>query len=113
MIVHKMKLAAGPFEKIASGRKIIESRICDEKRQRVAIGDQIEFSCNDKPTKKALTKVKEIYKCASFEELFSLFPPEYFGGESKDKLAKELETFYSKEEQKKYGVVGIKIELVQ
>ena len=60
--------------------------------------------------KKAVTKVKALYRYGSFEDLFYDFPPEYFGGKSKDELIKEIETFYSKEEQKKYGVVGIKIE---
>jgi ASC-1-like (ASCH) protein len=36
-----------------------------------------------------------------------------FGGTSKEKLLGEIETFYSKEEQNKYGVVGIKIEVVK
>lgn len=31
---------------------------------------------------------------------------------SKEELLKDLEKFYTKEKQKKYGVVGIKIELV-
>jgi len=107
-----MKLSGLPFEKIANGKKTIESRLYDEKRQQINVGDQIEFSCNDEPDKKIITKVKSLYRYESFENLFSDFPPECFGGSSKEELVKEIETFYSKEEQKKYGVVGIKIELV-
>lgn len=112
MTTHQMKLATDPFEKITSGEKIIESRLYDEKRQQINIGDQIEFSCSDDPTKKVLTKVKALYLYKSFEELFSDFPSKYFGGESKDELVKEIEMFYSKDEQMKCGVIGIKIELV-
>lgn len=112
MTTHQMKLATDPFEKITSGEKIIESRLYDEKRRQINIGDQIEFSRNDDPTKKVLTKVKVLYLYKSFEELFSDFPSKYFGGESKDELVKEIEMFYSKDEQMKCGVIGIKIELV-
>lgn len=112
MTTHQMKLATDLFEKITIGKKIIESRLYDEKRQQINIGDQIEFSRNDDPTKKVLTKVKALYLYESFEELFSDFPSKYFGRESKDELAKEIEIFYSKDEQMKCGVIGIKIELV-
>ena len=112
MTTHTMKLSGLPFEKIINGKKIIESRLYDEKRQQINIGDQIEFYCNDEPKKRVTTKVKALYRYESFKDLFSDFPPEYFGSNSKDELIKEIETFYSKEEQKKYGVIGIKIELI-
>ena len=40
-MIHKMNLAAEPFEQIASGRKTIEMRLLDEKRQKLMIGDLI------------------------------------------------------------------------
>ena len=112
MTIHAMRLSKSPFEKIVSGKKIIESRLYDEKRQQIKVGDKIEFSCNDELVKKVVTKVKALYIYESFESLFSDFHPEHFGGKSKNELIKEIEAFYSKEEQKKYGVVGIKIELI-
>lgn len=108
-----MRLAIGPFEKIKSGQKIIESRVYDEKRSHINIGDEIEFVCNEDPSKKLLTKVKAIYRYRLFEELFSDFPLNYFAGESKKELNEEIEKFYPKEEQEKCGVVGIKIELIK
>lgn len=111
MNVHQMKLAKEPFEKIANGKKIIESRLFDEKRQLINIGDEIEFSQNDNLREKVKTKVKALYRYDSFENLFSDFPPEYFGGDSKEALFEEISRFYPKEEQQKYEVVGIRIEL--
>jgi ASC-1-like (ASCH) protein len=113
MTTHKMKLATVPFEKIASGNKIIESRLYDEKRQQINLGDRVEFTCNDDQSKKVVTVVKALHRYPNFANLFSDFPPSLFGGTSKDDLIKEIETFYSKEEQERYGVVGIKIELVK
>lgn len=113
MIIHKMKLATTPFEKIVSGEKVIESRLYDDKRQQINLGDQIEFTSNDDSTKKVLAEVKALYRYSDFESLFSDFLPSNFGGISKNELLKEIETFYSKDEQVKYGVIGIKIKLVK
>lgn len=113
MIIHQMKLATIPFEKITSGNKIIESRLYDDKRRQINPGDMIEFTCNEEPTKKTLTKVVALYRYTSFEKMFSDFPSIFFGGESQEKLVREINTFYSKEEQEKYGVIGIKIEVAQ
>lgn len=113
MITHQMKLAVIPFEKIVDGTKTIESRLFDEKRQQIKLGDRIKFICKDNPTKKVTTIVKALYLYPDFISMFSDFSPTYFGGVSKEELLKEIETFYSKDEQVKYGVVGIKIELVR
>ena len=111
MTTHHMKLARKPFESIKSGQKIIETRLYDEKRQQLNIGDCIEFVQNDDPTRIVLTKVRALYRYGSFNDLFSDFPPEYFGGVSKEELIGEIRKIYPKGEEQKYGVVGIKIEL--
>ncbi len=113
MVIHKMKLAIVPFEKIDSGNKVIESRLYDEKRRHINLGDQIEFLCSDDQSKKIVAKVKALYRYLNFENLFSDFSPSLFGGTSKEELIKEIKTFYSKKEQEKYGVIGIKIEVVK
>lgn len=113
MTTHRMKLAKEQFEKIASGQKIIESRLYDEKRQQLNIGDCVEFIQNNDFTKTILTKVKALYHYNSFDDLFSDFPPEYFGGDSRKGLIEEIKKFYSEKEVRQYGVVGIKIELLQ
>lgn len=108
-----MKLQPTPFEKVANGAKIIESRLFDEKRQKINIDDQIEFTCTENPSKKVTTKVKALYRYPNFKNLFSDFSPEYFGSSSKEELIIEIEKIYSKEEQEKYGVLGIKLSLVK
>ncbi len=112
MITHQMKLASGPFEKIAHGSKVIESRLFDEKRQKINIGDPIEFTTNDDLGKKVVVQVRALYRYGSFDDLFSDYPPEYFGGSSKKELIEEIRNFYTSDEERRYGVVGIKIELL-
>ena len=41
---HRMKLNKDPFDRVRSGRKKIEIRLFDEKRQNLNIGDIICFS---------------------------------------------------------------------
>ena len=55
---YQMKLATGPYNNIALRKKVIESRLFDEKRQQIALGDQIVFSENDKP-ENSVTTVSE------------------------------------------------------
>jgi len=111
MTIHTMKLSAAPYKMVASGQKTIESRLYDEKRQLISPGDVIEFTCSEDPTQKILTDVKALYRYASFREMFYDFSPAQFGGASIDQLTDQIQQFYSEEDQKKYGVLGIKISL--
>ncbi len=113
MVIHQMKLAAAPFEKVAGGEKVMESRLYDAKRQQINLGDQIEFVCVEDNSRKVLTEVQALYRYLDFESLFSDFPPSLFGGASKEELIEEIQSFYTRQEQEKYGVVGIKIEVVK
>ena len=107
-MLHKMKLQEDPFERIKSGTKTVEFRLYDEKRQTIQIGDEIEFSKLPELQEKLLVKVIDLYKEESFEKLFK----KVFVGEDKEKIiekAKSMNRFYTPEQEKEYGVVGIKI----
>ncbi len=107
MAVHQMKLAKIPFEKIVRSQKTIEARLFDEKRRRINIGDCITFAQRESPYRIAV-KVIALYHYATFGELFSDFPPAYFGGRSRANLLQEIHQFYSRGEEQQSGVVGIK-----
>lgn len=109
---HQMKLATEPYNNIASGKKLIESRLYDEKRQQISIGDQIIFSENDKPENSVTTVVKGLLRYQTFKELFADHDPELFGEESRDFLLTQIKSFYSDEDEQKYGVVGVRLELI-
>ena len=110
---HQMKLSAEPFEKIWTGKKVIESRLYDEKRKQIFLGDEIEFSENDNSESKVNTKVVELLRYNSFQELFRNHNPSLFGGEDKESLLQEIKQFYSDEDEQKYGVVGIRVRLLE
>lgn len=56
-----MKLKDDPFNKIASGRKTIELRLYDKKRQAIKVGDRIEFTKISNPARKLLTEVTALH----------------------------------------------------
>ena len=107
-----MKLSSEPYSKIASRAKVIESRLYDEKRQQIALGDEIEFSENENPTNKLITQVKGLLRYSSFNDLFADHEPTLFGEESREFLLNQIKQFYSDEEEQKYGVVGIRLERI-
>ena len=112
---HNMKLQTKPFEAIASGYKTIELRLFDEKRQKVRVGDEIEFTELSESKRKTLTKVVALHRFPSFEELYKALPLEkcgYSESEIENASHEDMEAYYSPEEQKKYGVVGIEIKLI-
>lgn len=106
-----MKLNNEPFEKIKNGTKIIEMRLYDEKRQLLKIGDLIEFT-NILSNAKIVVIVDELFKYASFADLYQNHDKKDLGY-SEEEIANpsDMEKYYSKEEQKKYGVLGIKFHL--
>lgn len=108
MKIHTLKLATKPFESIKSGHKIIESRLYDEKRREIEIGDEIEFTNRDSG-EKLLTEVVGLHRYKDFETMFDRLEPKKFGGESKEWLLNQISEFYPKEEQEQFGVIGIEI----
>ena len=57
MTTHQLRLATEPYDAIVSGKKTIESRLYDEKRQKIQIGDQIIFTNREDPSQTAMVKV--------------------------------------------------------
>jgi len=112
MNTHSLQLADIPFNAIASGNKVIESRLYDDKRKLIQIGDMIEFINRDTPDRKVLAKVVGLLRYNTFHDLFSHASPSKFGGESVEWLENQINEFYSIEDQQQSGVIGIELELI-
>lgn len=111
---HILKLQPKYFDYINNGTKRVELRLYDEKRQKINIGDTIIFQ--KEPELEITMKVKVIglFRYNTFEELFEDFDIKMLADNSmtKQELLNVLEEFYTPEKQKKYGVVGIRIEKI-
>ncbi len=110
--VHKMKLQPNPFGKIKDGSKTIEVRLNDEKRQLLNVGDEIEFSAMSDPEQIIRVKITNLFHYPTFSQLFDAFPATMFGGINKDDLM-GIYKYYSKDEEAKYGVVGIQVKFIR
>lgn len=113
-MTHEMKLQPKYFEYILNGTKRIELRLNDEKRQLIKIGDTIQFVKEPELQTTFEAKVVGLLNYSSFTELFKDFDISVLADSSmtKDELINVLQEFYTPEKQEKYGVLGIKLELI-
>ena len=109
---HEMKLLKEPFEEMRSGRKTVEMRLFDEKRQGIAAGDTVFFTCAAFPKEKLCRKVRGVYIYEDFLSLAESFPAEKLGfaGASADYIAEYMNRIYPEEERKKHGTAAIELE---
>ena len=106
-MIYRMKLQNEPFNQIKVGTKKIEIRLNDEKRKFFEINDYIEFT-NITTLEIMFVKITNLYHFESFEKLFNNFDNSILGCGSYEEMYK----YYSKEEEKKYGVLGIEIKVL-
>ena len=111
-MTHVMNLNPEPFLSVKNGYKFIELRLYDKKRQSICIGDEIQFLCEAFP-KEVLTKeVVYLHRFENFEELYRELPLLKCGYTPFTLLSanpEDMEFYYTKEQQKKCGVVGIEL----
>ena len=108
-MIHEMKLQPKYFDFINTGTKRIELRLYDEKRQLIKLGDTIKFLKEPEKAESLEVKVVDLLRYNTFDDLLKDFPIEVLADKSisKEALKEILEEFYTPEEQKKYGVLGI------
>ena len=99
-----MKLQRQLFEKIKKEQKTIEMRLYDKKRRQIAVGDTITFCCEDE---RLTVRVRALHRFPDFAALYGALPHGMLGSDD----PQDMEQYYSREEQQRYGVLGIEIEL--
>lgn len=115
ILIHYMNLHSEPFYAIESGKKDIELRLLDEKRQMIQVGDFIEFTNIENGECKLKVVVIALYKFSSFEKLYkslSLLRCGYTNENINQASPTDMDVYYSKEKQEKYGVVGIEVRVI-
>ena len=113
-MIHEMKLQPEYFNFILNVTKRIEIRLNDEKRQNIKLGDKIKFLKEPDLNESFEAQVIGLLRYNSFEEMFKDYDISILSDKSmtKEELISVLEQFYTKEKQEKYGVLGIRIELI-
>lgn len=113
-MTHEMKLQPEYYNFILNGTKRIEIRLYDEKRQSIKLEDTIKFLKEPELSESFNAKVTGLLRYNSFKDMFKDFDISILSDKSmtKEELIKVLEQFYTKEKQEQYGVLGIRIELI-
>ena len=110
-----MKLNERPFELVKSGKKQIEIRLNDEKRSQIEVGDIIVFSKLPDLQENIEVEVLELLKYPTFKELVENCDLSDFGYSNddytKDEFVELIYAIYTKEQEEKYGILGIRIKL--
>ena len=112
-VVHNMKLNPAPYDMIKCGKKTIELRLFDEKRQQIKVGDSIVFT-NTKSGETIRATVLNLHCFDSFAALYGALPLLRCGYTEENvtqATPTDMEMYYSVEEQRRYGVVGLEIVL--
>lgn len=110
---HYMKLNVVPFKQMKNGSKTIDIRCNDEKRQLIKVNDIIVFTLVG-GRESIRMRVQELYPFPTFKELYSAFDFAEFGCKNYNmqRMLDETREIYSAEREEKYGVLGIRCELL-
>ena len=113
--VVEMRLNRLPFERIASGEKTIEVRLYDEKRRKIQVGNLIRFIHVDNKALQIQAQVIALHRYKTFKELFqsNQFSKCGFNDMSVADAVEKMYEYYTPEEEKNHGVVGIEIKLTK
>ena len=110
MRIHRMRLDALHYEEVLAGRKKVEIRLNDLKRQIVRAGDKLEFSLRTNNTKKIVVSISRVRKFPDLEALFEFYEITSFGNVwacSKDAI--NSIDYYRDNDIEKYGLIAIEI----
>lgn len=110
---YEMKLRAVYFEKIRSGQKVYEIRLNDEKRQLLKVGDVIIFRKEENLEETLRARVVDLIYFESFEAMVGALGTREigFGDSAAGEVVDVYRGFYSVEDERKFGVVAIKVEV--
>ena len=114
-VTHEMSLREAPFRAVASGRKVIEMRLFDPKRQLIQAGDEIKFSLVG-GDESVTALVAGLHYFPSFAALYEAMIPRvgavglgYTDGDTPDPA--DMLEYYSEDAIARFGAVGIEIRI--
>lgn len=113
-MIHEMKLQPEYYNYILHGTKRVEIRLNDEKRKNIKVNNKIIFLKEPDLNESFEAKVVKLIKYNSFEEMVKNYDISVLADKTitKKSLLADLEKYYPKEKQNKFGVLCIEIELI-
>ena len=110
---HQMGLYGEYFQSIKEGRKKVEVRLYDEKRREIQVGDIIEFVKVPEQDDNLRVEVTGLHPYETFEAMYNDIPFEEFdcGGWTMEEMLDGPYSIYTKEQEKEWGVLAIRIKM--
>ena len=97
---------------MAKGIKTVQARLYDNKRRTFRVGDRIRLL--RRPDGQSLMmEVIDLHVTPSFSELFEIASLKDFGFDSVEHGLSEIRKYYPEDDELRYGVVGIRVRLVE
>ena len=111
--IHEMGLMLRYMEKIRRGKKIIEMRLKDKKRQAIRPGDHILFYASEDNSVTLAVEVLGVRTFPSFKELYEYYPKNVLGYE-KDEPAdyRDMFAIYPEERVERFGALAIEVRVI-
>ena len=109
---HHMKLDAIHFDAIRAGKKTVEMRLLDERREDLRIGETVTFLCNGREESLSV-RVMGLYSYPDFETLVQDYRPSALGfaGKKSSYIARYMRAIYGKEKCERYRALAIRVKL--
>src|SRR5258708_7478482 len=115
MTTHEMSLNPIPFEAIQNTSQLIETRIYDDKRRLIQVGDTITFYQRPERENHFAAQVIGLSIFDTFINLFSAIDEIKFGyekGTTPKIIADNMQKYYTHEKKQQLGVLGIHLKLI-
>ena len=84
----------------------------DAKRQTIRLGDTIIFTNRENTDQSVSVKVVGLLRYETFHDLFARNAPAKSGSENARQLENQINEFYSLDQQRQNGVIGIEFTLL-
>lgn len=109
--MQEMRLEGIYYDLIKEKVKVFEIRLNDEKRQELKVGDNILLKKRPEFKESMIVKIEELVYFKSFEQMTENISLKDIGlsNLTKKEAVDLYHSFYSPDEEQKYGVVAIKI----
>ena len=113
-MIHEMKLNEKSFFNIKNGIKKFELRLYDDRRKSINLGDTIIFHNLNNLDDTISVKVLALLRYPTFSDLFKDIDFRLCGtANSLEEKLQRVHTFYTIEQEKEFGILAIKIELIK
>ena len=112
-MVHELKLNDKAFNNIKNGIKKFELRLYDDKRKNINLRDTIIFHNLNNLDDTISVKVIALLRYPSFKDLFTDIDYRLCGpANSLEEKLERIHTFYTAEQEKEFGILAIKMQLL-